>query len=131
MKANSNPAFAMDKFSGDGMKQMEDMMSMGKQSADAWMKFGTIFAKGMEEMMKTCMTRAQSAGEKNSDVMKSLMGCKTINEFAETQNRIAQSSMEEAMSASAQMSEMSVKVMMDCMEPINKQMSEAMKKVAV
>lgn len=128
MKTSANPAYGMDKFAVNGMKQVEDMMSMGKDSTDAWMKFSSIFAKGMEGMMKACMDRAQVAGEKNADVMKSLMACKTINEFTETQNRIAQQSFEEAMSATAQMSEMSVKMMMDAFEPINKQVSEAMKK---
>lgn len=123
-----NNAFGMDKFAGGGMKQVEDMMSMGKETADAWMECGNIFAKGMEEMMKACMGRAQNAGEKNADVVKSLMACKTINEFAETQNRIAQTSFEEAMSATAQMSEMSVKMMMECFEPINKQVAVSMKK---
>jgi len=127
MKAPKN-AYSMDQFANGGMKQVEDMMSMGKESADAWMQCGTIFAKGMEEMMKACMGRAQSAGEKNADVVKSLMACKTINEFAETQNRIAQGTFEEAMSAGAQISEMSVKMMMEAFEPINKQMSTAMKK---
>lgn len=128
MKTTKNNAFSMDNFSNSGMKQVEDMMSMGKQSADAWMECGNIFAKGMEEMMKACMGRAQNVGEKNADVMKSLMACKTINEFAEAQNRIAQTSFEEAMSATAQMSEMTVKMMMDAFEPINKQVSETMKK---
>lgn len=129
MKAKiGQPAFSMDNFAGNGMKQMEDMMSMGKQSTDAWMQFGTIFAKGMEEMMKTCMTKAQTAGEKNANAMKSFMGCKTVNEFAEVQNRMAQESFEDALSTSAQMSEMTVKVMMDAFEPLNKQMSQAMRK---
>lgn len=128
MKASKNTAYSMDKFAGGGMKQIEDMMSMGKDSTDAMMKCGSIFAKGMEEMMKACMSHAQNAGEKNADVWKSLMACKTINEFAETQNRIAQGAFEDAMSATAQMSEMSVKMMMDAFEPLNKQVSEAMKK---
>ncbi|MCB9986041.1 MAG: phasin family protein [Rhodospirillales bacterium] len=129
MKAQmKNNAYSMDKFAESGMKQVEDMMSMGKESTDAIMKSGSIFAKGVEEMMKACMSRAQSCGEKNANVWKSLMACKTINEFAEAQNRIAQESFEDAMNATAQMSEMSVKMMMDAFEPLNKQMSAAMKK---
>ena len=127
-KANINNGYSMDKYAEACMKQMEDMMSMGKQSTDAWMKCGSIFAKGMEEMMKTCMSKAQSSGEKSADAVKSLMACKTINEVAEAHNRMAHECFEEAMSTTAQMSEMTVKVAMDCFEPINKQMSEAMKR---
>jgi phasin family protein len=82
----------------------------------------------MEDMMKACMSHVQTSGEKNAGVWKSLMACKTINEFAEAQNRIAQESFEDAMNATAQMSEAAVKMMMDCMEPINKQVSDVMKK---
>lgn len=127
-KANVNQAYSMDKYAETCMKQIEDMMSMGKQSTDAWMKCNSILAKGMEDMMKTCMSKAQCSGEKNANVWKSLMACKTINEVAEAQSRMAQDCFEEAMSTSAQMSEMTVKVAMDCFEPINKQMSEAMKR---
>lgn len=128
MKANMNQAYSMDKYAETCMKQVEDMMSMGKQSTDAWMKCNAIFAKGMEDMMKTCMSKAQGANEKNANVWKSLMSCRTINEVAEAQSRMAQECLEDAMSTSAQMSEMTVKVAMDCLEPINKQMSEAMKR---
>lgn len=128
MKASINQAYSMDKYAETCMKQMEDMMSVGKQSTDAWMKFGSILTKGMEDMMKTCMSKAQTSGEKNANVWKSLMACKTINEVAEAQNRMAQECFEDAMSTTAQMSEMTVKVAMDCFEPINKQMSEAMKR---
>ena len=131
MKAKNGQSFSMDSFSGNGMKQMEDMMSMGKQSTDAWMKFGSIFSQGMGEMMSICMTKAKTANEKNANAWKSMMGCKTVNEFAEMQNRMAQESFEEAMSTSAQVSEMTVKVMMDAFEPLNKQMSQAMKKANV
>lgn len=131
MKTAKNTAFSMDKFAGGGMKQVEDMMSMGKETTDAMTQSSSIFAKGMEEMMKACMSHAQAASEKNANVWKTLMSCKTINEFAETQNRIAQESFEDAMSATAQMSEKAVKMMMDCMEPINKQVSSSMKKANV
>ncbi|MBU6235388.1 MAG: TIGR01841 family phasin [Alphaproteobacteria bacterium] len=127
-KANGYQAYSMDKYAEVCMKQVEDMMSMGKQSTDAWMKCGSILAKGMEDMMKTCMSKAQGANEKNTNVWKSLMACKTINEVAETQSKLAQECFEDAMSTSAQMSEMTVKVAMDCFEPINKQMSDAMKR---
>ncbi len=129
-KSAKNNAFSMNKFADGGMKQFEDMVSISKDATDVITQCGSIFAKGMEEMMKACVNHAQTAGEKNANVWKSLMACKTINEFAETQNRIAQESFEDAMSATAQLSEQSVKLMMDCMEPINKQVSTSMKKAS-
>jgi len=125
---NMNQAYIMDKYAETYMKQMEDMMSAGKMSTDAFMKSGSILAKGMEDMMKTCISKAQSSNEKSATAWKSLMACKTINDVAEAQNRMAQQCLEEAMNTTAQMSEMSVKVAMEFFEPINKQMSAAMRK---
>jgi len=128
MKNAKNNAYSMDKYAETAMKQMEEMSSVSKEAADSFMKTGTIFSKRMEEMMKTCMNRAQTMSERQANMWKSLMACKTINELAETQNRLAQESFEDMMSMTAQMSEMSVKVMMETMEPLNKQMTMAMKK---
>ena len=127
-KSTINAAYSMDKYAEGCMKQIEDMMSSGKTSTDAWMKCGSILAKGMEDVMKTCISKAQTSNEKSANVWKTLMACKTINEVAEAQNRLAQECFEDVMSTTAQMSEMTVKVAMECMEPINKQMSEAMKR---
>ena len=128
MKANVNQAYSVDQAAETCMKQMESVMSGCREASDAWMKSGSIFAKGMEEMMKACVSQAQSTSEKNANLWQSLMGCKTVNELAETQNKLAQESFEDVLNVTAQVSEMSVKCMMDAIEPINKQMSVAMKK---
>jgi len=128
MKSNINQAWTADQAAQTCMKQVEDMMSGCREASDAWTQAGSIWAKGWEEMMKTCVSQAQSTSEKNANIWQSLMGCKTVNEWAEAHNKIAQESFEDAMSVSAQVSEMSVKCIMDAIEPINKQMSTAMKK---
>ena len=128
MKATTNQAWTADQYAQTCMKQVEDMMSGCREASDAWTKSGTIFAKGIEEMMKACVSQAQSSQEKNANLWQSLMGCKTVNEWAEAQNKLAQESFEEVLNISAQVSEMSVKCIMDACEPLNKQMSQAMKK---
>jgi phasin family protein len=126
MKTNQANAFSMDA----PLKGIEDMVSAGKESSDAFMKCGTIFAEGMQELMQTCFSHAKTSGEKNADIWKSLSACKSINEFAEVQNRIAQGAFEEMMAVTAEMSEMSIKTMMEAFEPLNKQMAQSMKKAA-
>jgi phasin family protein len=127
-KTDFSQAYSMDKYAQGYMKQMEEIMSAGKQSTDAWMKFNEVFSKGMEDMVKTYISKAKTSGEKNATVWKDLMACKTINEVTETQARIAKEVLDDAMSTSAQISEMSVKVAMECLEPINKQVSSTLKR---
>ena len=131
MKANINQAYSVDQAAETCMKQMESMMSGCREASDAWMKSGAIWAKGWEEMIKACVSSAQNTSEKNANLWQSLMGCKTVNELAETQNKLAQECFEDVLNVTAQVSEMSVKCIMDSVEPINKQMSEVMKKANV
>lgn len=126
-----NQAYNMDQFSQVGMKQMEDLVSASKQNVDAFVKSFTIVGKGMEDMVKTYISKTQNTNEKGAAAFKSLIACKTINEFAEVQNKLVQEGFEDAMNTAAALSEMTVKVMMDAAEPLNTQVTKAMKKANV
>lgn len=109
-------------------KIAQDYSASGKESWEALNKCGNIWAKGMEDMVKTCTSLAQSATERNTQAMKSLLGCKTLNEFTEAQNKLAQENLDEFLSSMTKLSEMSVKVASEAFEPINDQISKSMKK---
>jgi phasin family protein len=76
------------------------------------------------------MDLAQEAGEKSQTMAKTIMSCKTINEFADVQTKMAQASFDEFMTNATKISEKSVKLCSDAMEPINDQMGKAMKKAS-
>ncbi len=115
-----------------GNKQFEQFTQsatvMGQDQVDALVKSSTIFAKGMEDIIKTCMEIAQEAGEKGQNVAKTVMACKTLNEFTDVQTRLAQASFDEFMTNCTKISEKTVKLCTDAMEPINDQMGKSIKK---
>lgn len=117
-----------------GNKQFEQMAQsaavLGQDQVDAIVKSSTIFAKGMEDIMKTCMEIAQEAGEKSQSAAKTVMACKTLNEFTDVQTRLAQSSFDEFMTNCTKISEKTVKVCTDAMEPINDQMGKSIKRAS-
>lgn len=117
-----------------GNKQMEKMAqnaaTMGQDQMEAVVKASTIFAKGMEEMMKSYMEIAQMAGEKSQTAAKTMMSCKTLNEFTDAQTRLAQSSFDEFMTTATKMSEKAVKLLTETMEPINDQIGKTMKRAS-
>lgn len=121
MNATSNKQF--EKFT-------QDAASMGQEQVEALVKSGTILAKGMEDILKTCMTIAQSTTEKSQEAAKTMMACKTLNEFTEAQSKLAQDSFEDFMATATKLSELSIKVATDSLEPINDQVGKAMKKAA-
>ena len=109
-------------------KMMQDAGSVNKEGWDTFMKAGNRFMKGMEEIMQLSMTQAQKTAEKNSKTMKELMACKTVNEFTEAQTKAAQDNFDEFMKSMTKISELSVKVASDCLEPVNDQFSKTVKK---
>jgi phasin family protein len=118
---NTNKQF--EKFS-------QDAANIGQEQVEALVKSGTILAKGMEDIMKTVMNIAQSSTEKSQEAAKAMMSCKTLNEFTEAQTKLAQSSFDDFMATATKLSELSIKVATDSLEPINDQVGKAMKKAA-
>ena len=108
----------------------QDAAVMGQAQVDAIVKSSTIFTKGMEDIMKTVMEIAQEAGEKSQSVMKTVMSCKTLNEFTDVQTKLAQASFDEFMTNATKISEKGVKLCTEAMEPINDTMGKAIKKAS-
>ena len=106
----------------------KDANDIAKDYSDAVMKSGAIMMKGCENIMSTMMSLMQTSAEKQSRLLKEAMTSKTINEFAEVQNKIAQASFDDFMSGATKLSEMGVKVMTESSEPVNAQMTRAIQK---
>lgn len=109
-------------------KLSNDAAAQGKEGMDALMQSSTLFAKGAENLVKTCMTLAQDSAEKSAEAVKALMSCKTLNELTETQSRLAQDGFDQYMSGITKLSELTVKLATDSFQPLNTQVTKAMKK---
>ena len=110
----------------DYTKMSQEAANASRESVEAMIKSGTIWAKGVEEIMKTAASLTQTAAEKQAQLAKDLMTCKSLNEFAEKQNKVAQASFDDLMANSTKLSEMSVKLLNDASAPLNAQMTKAM-----
>ncbi|MFP4312920.1 MAG: phasin family protein [Alphaproteobacteria bacterium] len=109
-------------------KLTHDATEMGRENVEAMIKSTTIFAKGFEDMMRTAMSFAQNTAEKQSSYMKEVMGSKTLHEFTEKQNMIAQANFDDFMSNATKLTEMSVKTLNESIEPLNSQLTKGMQK---
>lgn len=110
-----------DRLAQDGVKG-------GKDQVEAVMKSGNVFMKGFEDIVKTCVTLAQTSAEKNAQAVKSMMSCKTVTEFTETQNKWVQQNFDDFMSGATRLSELSVKLTTEALEPINDQVGKTIRK---
>ncbi|MBI2234014.1 MAG: phasin family protein [Micavibrio aeruginosavorus] len=103
---------------------------VSKEQMDAFLQCGTLWMKGTEDIVKTCVSLTQDAVEKNTEAVKCLMGCKTLNELTETQTKLVQESFDDLMANATKLSEMSVRLATNSFEPINAQFSKTLKKAA-
>ncbi|MCB9988171.1 MAG: phasin family protein [Rhodospirillales bacterium] len=109
-------------------KIAQDMTSAGKQQAEAYAAcFGILF-KGSEDIVKTNTAFIQKFAEKQAQYMNDSLQVKTLNEWAETQNEIAQANLNDLMDMATRTSEQCVKLAVDVMAPINQQIGETVKK---
>lgn len=76
------------------------------------------------------MTLAQDSAEKSAAAVKTLLGCKTLNELTEVQNKLAQESLDGFITSATKLSELSVKVATESFEPLNAQLSKTIKKAS-
>ena len=140
-KVSSKPAASVKK-SQQTFTKMENIMTQGKtqfdklakeaanasqEGIDAVTKSSTVVFKGAEDFFKAYVSIAQKSAEKSQNAVQALLGCKTLTEFTETQNKLAQESFDDFVSSATKLSEISVKVATDAFEPINDQLTKSIK----
>lgn len=103
---------------------------IGQDGFEAFFKSISIFAKGSEDIIRTSVSLAQSSAEKQSKYMKDALSSKTLNEWTDVQNKIAQASFDDFMAGATKISELSVKTLSESVEPFNEQISKGIKKAS-
>lgn len=123
---------SMEKIMNTSKNQYEkissDAANASRQSVEALMKSSNIMMKGCEQLFKACAEIAQESTERNTEAFKNLMACKTLNELTEAQNRMAQENFDEVMTTCTKLSELTIKLCTEVLEPINDQVTKSFKK---
>jgi phasin family protein len=108
----------------------KDAAEIQKQSIETLNKSFGIFQKGMESFFKSYTEIAQNAAEKNSEYLKKALGSKTVSEWTATVNEATQSSTQDMIANTKKLTEKAVKVATETFEPINAQVTDAVKKAS-
>lgn len=106
----------------------QDATAAGREYFEAVTKSYSILAKGYESIVRTSVELSQSAAEKQAAFAKEALSCKTLNEFTEVQNKMAQANFDDMMSNMTKISEMNTKVLTESAEPLSEQINKAMQK---
>ena len=109
----------IEKASAQVLKGYDDLTVLTKQNVDAFVKSGTVVAKGAEEAGKQVTAFTQSSLEKSVSNAKALLAVKTIQELVELQNAYAKASIEALVSESTKMQELTVKIANEALAPLS------------
>ena len=118
-----------EKASSAAFKNYDEASQMNKANVDAVVQASSIAAKGIEQMNREFMNFAQARLEANMNLAKQMFGAKTLREFFDAQTDFARQNFDTMMAESAKMTELSVKVSNEAMEPIQTQTNKTVEKV--
>ena len=110
------------------VKGYDEFAALQKESVDALIKAGTIWAKGAEDFGKAYLALAQETAEANSEAAKALFSAKSFDEAIELQGEIARKSFDKSLSEGSKLSELSLKVANEAFQPIQQQLASAVEK---
>jgi phasin family protein len=109
-------------------KAYGDLTAFGQANAEALFRSGSIVAKGAEEMGKEVIAFTQASLESGVATGKAMMSVKTLRELVDLQTEYARNSFGGMVAESTRLSEMSVKVANEALEPIGARVNAAVEK---
>ena len=118
-----------DKASKTMFKNYEEFSQLSKENIDAFVKSGTVVAKGFEEAGKSWIDFTRRSFETSVETAKAVLGCKDLREVVDLQSDFARTSFDSLVSEGSKMSELGVKVANEAMEPIQNRFNIAVEKI--
>jgi phasin family protein len=118
-----------EKFSKSFLGGFGDFASVGRENLEAFVKASTIFAKGTEEIGKSVAALTQSQVEASLATTKALMGVTNFKQAIELQNEAAKTSFDKLVFEGNKITELSMKVANEAIEPIQARVTVAVEKI--
>ena len=118
----------VEKASETLFKRYDDFAGLGKDNVDAYVRSTTALTKGIESLNKQLMSMAQSAVEANVATTKALFGATTLRELVDLQTEFSRSRFDSAVAESAKLTEMTMALANDAIEPIQISMNATVEK---
>jgi phasin family protein len=109
-------------------KGYDEFAAIQKDGMDAFMKAGEIWAKGAEDIGKAYFALVQDAAETGSEATKAMFAAKSLKEVFDLQGEIARKNFDKSLSDGKKLSELSMKVVNDAFQPIQKQIVATVEK---
>ncbi|HYC03179.1 MAG TPA: phasin family protein [Azospirillaceae bacterium] len=118
----------VEKVSKQAFQTYDELTAFNKGTVEAVVASSQILAKGFETVSKTWVAFAQSSMEQSVSAAKALMTVKTLREAMDLQAEFARTSFDTLVAETTKVSELSVKVANEAIEPISARVNAAVEK---
>ncbi len=118
-----------DKAQAQGVKALEEISKFSKENLEAAVAASTVYTKGFETFGKAWYALSQETVEASAAVAKALLGAKTLKEAVDLQTDFAKTTFDKFVAEGTKLSEMSIKVANEALEPINARVNVAVEKL--
>ena len=119
----------VEKASTAMFKGYDEFSALNKDTIDAYVTSGKIFAKGVESLNREIFSFAQSAMETNVASAKAIFGARNVREMLEVQAEQSRANFDNFVAESTKIAEMSVAVANEAVEPIQARMKVTVEKM--
>lgn len=140
-RARTAPETAMQEAAASGERELSRAVStapravgeaagLTKAALDAWAESGSIVARGMEDIGAAWLRYTQRSVEDSVEAARALLSARSLREAVEVQSDYARNSLGSLMSESVRLSELSVKVAQEAMQPLKTRLDAAAARMA-
>lgn len=119
----------MEKSSMTIFDRYEDLNGFGKDNVDALVKSTTALVKGLEDLGQALFRMSQENMESTLAAAKSVLACTTLRQMVDFHNDLAKNGFDKLMTESSKVSELTLKVANDALEPIQARVNVAVEKL--
>jgi phasin family protein len=118
----------VEKASTAFFKGYDEFSVMSKGNVEAVVKASSIYARGLEDLSKTVMAMTQSQLEASVAAAKAVLGCTSLRQMVDLQTDLARSNFDKFVADGSKLSEISLKVANEALEPIQARVNVAVEK---
>lgn len=106
----------------------DEFSVLSKGNVEAVVKAGSIYARGLEDLSKTVMAMTQHQFEASVAAAKAVLGCTSLRQMVDLQTDLARTNFDKFVADGSKLSEISLKVANETLEPIQARVNVAVEK---
>ena len=110
-------------------KGYEDAMAFQRDTVDAMMQSGNVFAQGVQAMNRAFLGMTQSTMEDSVGAAREVMGCKSLKELMDVQTGLFKTGFDRFVTESGKLTEQSMKVAEQTAEPLTSRSNDVLERV--